>query len=371
MCCNRRPVALDHPPVDATVVVATDIPRRDPIELRPVRVRADRIDPGIPLAARLEKRRGRNVRLLLGAGMKLLVEFLQRLQKAGLLRERKADRSRTPRPRRRRLVDQAALCLGNVSPGIAIGRMQPTAAEIDWKCRISAHRPRASAEPRACLHDETIDMRVHEPPACCDTSRAAAHNYDLGIAIGHALFRGDLDRDVRYDRATERAVPTMRVHVISLPILSPRSRRQQRPFAPTKSTPTRALSAAGLREPFAPRDVDIYAPQLREELPFASGHSDHRRVRWRAPASVALAQPTENTSPEQGTTCPPDVKGEPPTVGGGSSAPLSDKLAQSKGVICPPAGIDRDMQVTPPGGGHLKVIPPPGTPGGDPNVQPK
>ena len=86
---------------------------------------------------------------------------------------------------------------------------------------------------------------------------------------------------------------------------------------------------------------------------------------------VVLAQPTENTSPEQGVTCPPDVKGEPPTVGGGSSGPLSDKLARSKGVICPPAGIDRDMQVTPPGGGHLKVIPPPGTPGGDQNVQPK
>src|SRR5262245_45016304 len=371
MCCNRRPVALDHPPVDATVVVATDIPRRDPIELRPVRVRADRIDPGIPLAARLEKRRGRNVRLLLGAGMKLLVEFLQRLQKAGLLRERKADRSRTPRPRRRRLVDQTALCLGNVSPGIAIGRMQPAAAEIDWKCRISAHRPRASAEPRPCLHDETIDMRVREPPACGDTSRAGTHNYDLGIAIGHALFRGDLDRDVRYDRATERAVPTMRVHVISLPILSPRSRRQQRPFAPTKSTPTRALSAAGPRELFAPGDVDNHALQVREELPMRTTILIIAAFVGVAPASVALAQPTENTSTEQGTTCPPDVKGEPPTVGGGSSAPLSDKLAQSKGVICPPAGIDRDMQVTPPSGGHLKVIPPPGTPGGDPNVQPK
>ena len=90
-----------------------------------------------------------------------------------------------------------------------------------------------------------------------------------------------------------------------------------------------------------------------------------------AQGSVVLAQPADNTSPEQGATCPPDVKGEPPTVGGGSSGPLSDKLAQSKGVICPPAGIDRDMQVTPPGGGHLKVIPPPGTPGGDQNVQPK
>jgi hypothetical protein len=89
-----------------------------------------------------------------------------------------------------------------------------------------------------------------------------------------------------------------------------------------------------------------------------------------ASANVALAQATGNLpSPKDETTCPPDIKGEPPTVGGRSSEPLSDKLAQSKGVICPPAGLDRDMQVTPPSGGHLKVIPPPGTPGGDPNIQ--
>jgi len=87
--------------------------------------------------------------------------------------------------------------------------------------------------------------------------------------------------------------------------------------------------------------------------------------------NVALAQPTTNPPSERGATCPPDVKGEPPTVGGGSSEPLSDKLAQSKGVICPPAGVDREMQVTPPGGGQLKVIPPPGTPGGDQHLQPK
>jgi hypothetical protein len=90
-----------------------------------------------------------------------------------------------------------------------------------------------------------------------------------------------------------------------------------------------------------------------------------------AVANSALAQSRANPSPENGVTCPPDTKGEPPTVGGGSSVPLSDKLAQSKGVICPPAGVDREIQVTPPSGGHLKVIPPPGSPGGDPNVQPK
>ena len=76
-------------------------------------------------------------------------------------------------------------------------------------------------------------------------------------------------------------------------------------------------------------------------------------------------------TPEQGVACPPDVEGEPPTVGGGSSEPLSDRLAESKGVICPPSGVDREMQVAPPNGGRLKVIPPPGTPGGDQSVQPK
>ena len=50
---------------------------------------------------------------------------------------------------------------------------------------------------------------------------------------------------------------------------------------------------------------------------------------------------------------------------------LSDKLAQSKGVICPPDQIDPEMNRPAPGGGKMPVIPPPGSPGGDPNVQPK
>jgi hypothetical protein len=90
-----------------------------------------------------------------------------------------------------------------------------------------------------------------------------------------------------------------------------------------------------------------------------------------AAVNTAPAQVAGNPAPERGVACPPDVKGELPTVGGGGSEPLSDKLAQSKGVICPPSGVDREMQVTPPDGGRLKVIPPPGTPGGDPSVQPK
>jgi len=52
-------------------------------------------------------------------------------------------------------------------------------------------------------------------------------------------------------------------------------------------------------------------------------------------------------------------------------ATLSDKLAQSKGVICQPERLDSAIRKAPPAGGSIEVIPPPGSPGGDPTVQPK
>lgn len=82
------------------------------------------------------------------------------------------------------------------------------------------------------------------------------------------------------------------------------------------------------------------------------------------------SQPVDRSAPQQGVVCPPDVKGDAPRIGG-DNRNLSDRLADSKGVICPPAGVDPEIQVAPPGDGKLKVIPPPGSPGGDPNVQPK
>jgi hypothetical protein len=54
--------------------------------------------------------------------------------------------------------------------------------------------------------------------------------------------------------------------------------------------------------------------------------------------------------------------------GGGN---LSDKLARSDGVICPPEHVDPAIKAVTPSGGSMMVIPPPGSPGGDPNVRPK
>lgn len=50
---------------------------------------------------------------------------------------------------------------------------------------------------------------------------------------------------------------------------------------------------------------------------------------------------------------------------------LSDQLARSGGVICPPGQVDSQIHAPTPPGGAMPVIPPPGTPGGDQSVKPK
>jgi hypothetical protein len=97
-------------------------------------------------------------------------------------------------------------------------------------------------------------------------------------------------------------------------------------------------------------------------------------------ASASAQAPPSNPqpAPAQGTVrCAPV---QPPGQGTGapsqqttgqSREPLSDRLAQSDGVICPPVEVDRQMPKPPPEGGRTPVIPPPGSPGGDPTVRPK
>ncbi|HET8919128.1 MAG TPA: hypothetical protein VFN27_05565 [Xanthobacteraceae bacterium] len=55
---------------------------------------------------------------------------------------------------------------------------------------------------------------------------------------------------------------------------------------------------------------------------------------------------------------------------GDSSKTLSERLDQGSGVICPP-NVDPGIKAPTPETGKMPVIPPPGSPGGDPNVKPK
>lgn len=93
----------------------------------------------------------------------------------------------------------------------------------------------------------------------------------------------------------------------------------------------------------------------------------------------ALAQ----TPPEQTPSAPPEVM-EPPTenpaptpdpsTGGAQpTEPLTKKLKEGEGVLEPPRGIDPKIQKKVPDDfeGKTPVIPPPGEPGGQQDVQPK
>jgi hypothetical protein len=103
-------------------------------------------------------------------------------------------------------------------------------------------------------------------------------------------------------------------------------------------------------------------------------------------AASAQAPPTPTTPPAQ--TAPPapalasdcaPTKLVPPrgtialegSTTGQRAEPLGDTLARSDGVLCPPSGVDPEIRAPTPETGDKAVIPPPGSPGGNPNVRPK
>jgi hypothetical protein len=98
-----------------------------------------------------------------------------------------------------------------------------------------------------------------------------------------------------------------------------------------------------------------------------------------AQAPLSPATPPAQTAPPAPATstecAPPPPRGTVAPQGsttGQATEPLGDRLAKSNGVLCPPTGVDPEMRApTPDAGGRMPVIPPPGSPGGNPNVQPK
>ena len=63
----------------------------------------------------------------------------------------------------------------------------------------------------------------------------------------------------------------------------------------------------------------------------------------------------------------PSAPAVPPASGSSSS-----ELSRSGGVIAAPVGVDPQMKQTPPpSGDSMPVVPPPGTPGGNPAIKPK
>ena len=90
-----------------------------------------------------------------------------------------------------------------------------------------------------------------------------------------------------------------------------------------------------------------------------------------AASAFAQTDPKCQQAPQLAPRAETDPKQRDPQTTGQGGQNLSDKLARSEGVICPPANVDPEMKVPAPETGRTPVIPPPGSPGGDPTVRPK
>ena len=85
------------------------------------------------------------------------------------------------------------------------------------------------------------------------------------------------------------------------------------------------------------------------------------------------AQHQPSTVVEDPKACAPSERVPPGRAPGAPSTTgenLSDRLARTDGVICPP-NVDPKINAPTPETGKMPVIPPPGSPGGNPNIQPK
>jgi len=89
------------------------------------------------------------------------------------------------------------------------------------------------------------------------------------------------------------------------------------------------------------------------------------------PADTLTTQPSD-TGPCVGGRATVGSNNEitTPNAGKGDKT-LSEHLAQSGGVICPPPAVDPQIKAPTPNVGTMPIIKPPGTPGGDQSIQPK
>ena len=84
--------------------------------------------------------------------------------------------------------------------------------------------------------------------------------------------------------------------------------------------------------------------------------------------SVSAFAQTPAPPPAEAPVAPVDPKGCTPQER--SNPALNNQQGPASGVICPP-DIDPAIRSPAPDLGKMPVIPPPGSPGGDPSVQPK
>ena len=185
MRSNRGAVALIHPPIYIGVGIVAEVERRNFLHFGAADIGANRIDHAVPAAAGIERGRCRHVRTAVSDRLEPFEKFILRRVEGRLFFRRKADGERGLLPGRQRLIDEPALRLDDRGPWIAVGGMQPAAAEIKRIAGIVMDRPGPAAEPRPRLDHQTVDCGLRQPPSRGNTRRAAADDGNIGIAFHH------------------------------------------------------------------------------------------------------------------------------------------------------------------------------------------
>ena len=247
--------ARDHAPVHPAVLIAVEIFGRDAIPFRAADERADCVDEAVPAATRFEGGGRRNIRFALRDLFQTHVKRCHRLLEFILLRAGKACFQRRTHPGRRRPVDRRALLFRNPPPRIAVGGMQPAAAEIEREAALIDHGPRPASEPRTRLDDQTANAGVVQPAPGRNAGRTAADNHHVDIA-GHG-----------------NATPNLRRYWVAQPPRQRRNARVSRQIGPRRrrdiprgnSVRGRAASAAcwSCRSGRAPHNNETSPAALR------------------------------------------------------------------------------------------------------------
>ncbi len=103
------------------------------------------------------------------------------------------------------LIEGEARGAGDRRPGIAVGRMQPFAAEIDATAERGRQRPGAAADTLARFENEERDAGLGQAPSGGDPGRAGAHHDDIDLACHPLLARR---ASARSHRGTGTALAT-------------------------------------------------------------------------------------------------------------------------------------------------------------------
>jgi hypothetical protein len=88
-------------------------------------------------------------------------------------------------------------------------------------------------------------------------------------------------------------------------------------------------------------------------------------------AQTPIRPPQPPNMPSPQSTIPEKIKPVDPSTTGSTSDNLSKKLEATDGVIKPPDNTAPGMVLPAPDPGTTRVIPPPGSPGGDQSIVPR